>query len=66
MKRAAAALNSSIAAIAAGFGLEGAFLLLGTVCLAIGGSFIGPAVPWFVIGGMAVFAGIALALPRKS
>ncbi|HEY6013834.1 MAG TPA: hypothetical protein VIU37_07500 [Candidatus Limnocylindrales bacterium] len=61
MKRAAAALRLLVLD---GIGLEGGFLLLGTIALAVGAGFIAPAGPWLVVGGMSVLVGILLA-PRR-
>ena len=61
MSRIGAALND----IARAVGLEGAFLLGGTLLLAIGASYLTPAGPWFVSGAVALVVGIALAFPRS-
>lgn len=66
MKRAAVALRGLAASLAALVGLEGAFLLGGTACLATGASYFSPAGPWLVVGVVAVLSGIALALPRRA
>ena len=65
MKRAAVALRILASAIASAVGLEGAFLLTGTVLLAVGSSFISPIGPYFVVGGACVLAGLALAVPPR-
>ena len=65
MKRAAVALRSTIARLVAAVGLEGAFLLAGTVLLAVGTSYIHPAGPLVVVGSMCILAGIALAVPTR-
>ncbi len=65
MKRAATALRSVFAWLAAGFGLEGTFLAIGTVCLAVAASAIAWWGPWLVVGAIAVLVAVALALPRK-
>ena len=64
--RPVSALRDLIVAIARGVGLEGAFLIAGTAALSVGASFIHPAGPWLVSGGVAVLIGIALALPRSN
>lgn len=46
-------------------GLDFLFLAVGTSCIAVGTSFIHPVGPWFVVGAMCLFVGIALALPVK-
>lgn len=63
MKRAAVSIGRFVSLVAGGVGLEGAFLVAGTALLAVGSTFIVPYGPWFVVGGMAILAGIALALP---
>ena len=63
MKRAAIALRAFLARTV---GAEGAFLLLGTVTLAVGASWLHPAGPWLVVGGMSLLVGLALALPQRS
>lgn len=63
MKRAAVALRAWIADVV---GIEGAFLGIGTACLAIGASFISPIAPWFVIGGTSTLIGLLLAVPRRA
>lgn len=65
MKRAALALRGLLLVLATAVGLEGTFLIIGTACLAVGASYIAPAGPWFVVGGMAVLAGLALAIPQR-
>lgn len=65
MKRAAAGLSALAAAFTGNVGLEGAFLVFGTVCLSVAAGFFHPAGPWFVVGVMSVLAGIALALPAR-
>ena len=67
MKRAAVALRSLLTAAASGLGLEGAFLVAGTVLLATGAAYIHPAGPWLVTGGIAALLGLALAVtPRRA
>lgn len=63
MKRAAQALAVFLDRVV---GVEGAFLLLGTILLAVGSGFLTPAGPWFVIGGISLAIGLALAMPRRS
>ncbi len=66
MKRAAVALRTLLVSAAASVGLEGAFLLIGTVCLAyasLGISTYGPAA---VVGAVALLVGIALTVPRRA
>lgn len=63
MRRAAQVLQQLVVD---GIGLEGGFLLLGTVCLAVGAGFVAPAGPWLVVGGMASIVGILLAVPRRA
>jgi hypothetical protein len=65
MRQAAVALRSLLSRIAAGVGLEGGFLALGGLLLAVGASFLSPAGPWLVLGGLCAFIGIALAVPRS-
>ena len=65
MKRAAFALRSLSTAVVSGVGLEGAFLLAGTVLLAVASSYLSPAGPLVVVGGMCVLAGLALAIPAR-
>lgn len=65
MKRAAAAVRHLVTAITSAIGLEGAFLLVGTCCLAVASSYISAAGPWFVVGAMSLLAGVALALPVR-
>lgn len=60
MKQAAAALRGLFGRTSAAVGLEGAFLVVGTVCLAIGASFFSPAGPWLVVGGVGLLVSIAL------
>lgn len=66
MKKGALAVRLHIARLAAGVGLEGGFLLIGAILLAVGSSFISPAGPWLVLGGLCVLVGIALAVPARS
>jgi len=66
VKRGAIALRSLIGRIAAAVGLEGAFLLVGTMLLAVAGSFIGPAVSLSIVGLVCVFTGLALAIPGRN
>jgi hypothetical protein len=49
--------------IARAIGLEGAFLVVGTVLLAIGSSFVNPIGPWLVLGVAALVVGFILARP---
>lgn len=65
MKTATVALADLTARLAAAVGIEGAFLVAGTVLLAVGAAYVSPAGPFLVVGFMCVLAGIALALPRK-
>ena len=65
MKRAAVALRDLLATLIGGVGLEGAFLLVGTVCLAVFAWSINPYGPWLVAGVMFTLAGIALAVPGR-
>lgn len=44
---------------------EGAFLLAGTVLVAVGATYISPAGPWLVVGVISLAIGIALALPTR-
>lgn len=64
MKRATAALSSLIASTSRNVGLEGAFLLGGTACLAVFAASVNPAGPWLVVGAVALLVGLALAMPR--
>lgn len=61
MSRAAAAIDR----IARALGLEGAFLLAGTLLLAAAASFVHPAGPLLVMGAVCLLLGIALALPVR-
>ncbi len=63
--KAAVALRSALLAIGRQVGLEGAFLILGTACLAVAASFFSAAGPWFVTGTIALLIGLVLAQPRK-
>jgi hypothetical protein len=65
VKRAAVAVRSLVSAIAAGIGLEGAFLVAGTGLLAYGSSFVWPFGPYLVVGIMCIIAGISLAIPER-
>jgi len=65
MKQAAVAVRALAVRIAAGVGLEGGFLAVGGILLAIGASYLSPAGPWLVLGGLSAFIGIALAVPRS-
>ena len=61
MKRAAAAL----VVVARAVDIEGAFLLVGGGLLAVGSSFLHPAGPWIVVGGLCLLIAVGLALhPR--
>lgn len=65
MKDAAVALAALLRRIAGWFGVEGAWLVAGAVLLSIGAYLrIDPTAPWFVFGGLAVFAWLALTLRR--
>lgn len=63
MKRAAAALRSFLTQTV---DVEGAFLLVGTVSLAVGSYLVNPILPWFVVGGICVLVGVLLAAPRRA
>lgn len=63
--RAARALRALLRRLALAIGLEGAFLAGGTAALAVGASYLHPAGPWFVVGGVAVLVGLALAVPTR-
>jgi hypothetical protein len=65
VKRAAVSLRRFALAIATAIGLEGAFLLAGTVLLAVAASYVAPAGPFVVVGVMCILAGIALAIPPR-
>ena len=65
MKRAAVSIRGLTARVASSIGLEGAFLLAGTVLLAIGASYIAPFGPWIVAGSLCILAGIGLAIPER-
>lgn len=43
-------------------GLEDALLVVGTITLAVGGSFISPAGPWIVVGLVCLALGLAVAV----
>jgi hypothetical protein len=58
------ALNLFLGRAARSVGAEGAFLVIGTVLLAIGSTYLSPAGPWFVCGGITFLIGLALASPR--
>jgi hypothetical protein len=66
VKRAAVTLRAWLAGALAGVGLEGAFLLVGTGCLAVWAGYFGPAWPWAVVGVMSVLTAFALIVPRRS
>lgn len=51
--------------LASAVGIEGVFLLVGTIALAIFAASIHPAGPWAVVGIMCILAGIALAIPER-
>lgn len=63
MKRTAYALSAYLGSVV---GLEGLFLIVGTILLAIGSSYVSPVGPWLVVGGMCVLAGFALAVPQRT
>jgi hypothetical protein len=63
VKHPAQALASLLARVAKALGPEGAFLLVGTVLLAVGAGVISPAGPWLVVGGVSLLIGLALAVP---
>ena len=65
MKAAAVAVFGLLSQIGSAIGLEGAFLVIGTIALSVGSAFIHPAGPWLVIGIMCILAGIALAVPGR-
>lgn len=65
MKRGAVALGALTGRIAGAIGIEGAFLSLGTGLIALGSSYLSPAGPLFVIGGMFALTGLALAIPGR-
>ena len=65
MKRAAVALSALIASTSRNVGLEGAFLLAGTACLAVFAATLNPAGPWLVVGVVTLLLGLALAIPRS-
>lgn len=65
MKRAAAAIRELFGSVRDGFGLEGAFLAIGTGALAVWASYFGPGWPWFVVGSVSILAGVALARPVR-
>lgn len=63
MKRATVALRRLLVD---GLGLEGGFLLIGTVLLATFAAFIHPAGPLLVVGAVCLLLGLALAVPRRT
>lgn len=65
MKTAAVALRRIALVIAGAVGLEGAFLLAGTVLLSVAASYVTPAGPFVVAGVMCILAGIVLAVPPR-
>lgn len=65
MKTTAVALRDLGLRVALNVGLEGTFLILGTICLAIGSSYLWAFGPWLVIGFVSIIAGLALAVPRR-
>jgi hypothetical protein len=65
MRRAAIAIRRLAAAVTSGIGIEGAFLIVGTCCLAVASSYISAAGPWLVVGAITLLAGVALALPTR-
>lgn len=62
MRGAIAALRAHLAA---DVGLEGLLLLVGTLLLAVGSSYLSPAGPWLVVGIVALVLGLALAIPVR-
>ena len=65
MRLAALALRDLIARIGGWFGIEGAFLVVGAICLAIWSYFaLAPYAPWAVVGALCVVAWLALTLRR--
>ena len=63
MKRAAVALYALLRSVAAA--VEGLFLAVGTGLLAVGASYFHPVGPWFVVGGVCLLLGLALAMPAR-
>lgn len=61
MRRAAVALRSLAAAV----GLEGAFLIAGTILLAVASSYLWSFGPWLVVGAACVVVGFVLARPAR-
>lgn len=61
MKRAAVVLRR----LAGDVGIEGAFLLAGTVLLSVAASYVTPAGPFVVVGLVCLIAGIFLVVPPR-
>ena len=65
MRTAAIALRDLLARIAAWFGIEGAFLVLGGVFLSVWAYYaVDNYAPWAIIGGLFVLAWLALTTRR--
>jgi len=65
VKRATVALRDLLVWLGKSVDMEGAFLLAGTALLAIGSTYLNPAGPWIVVGGVALILGLALAVPTR-
>jgi hypothetical protein len=65
VKRAGAALAVLLDRLAKGVGLDGAFLLIATISIAVGSWFVSTILPWFVVGSIAFIVWLALTMPRR-
>jgi hypothetical protein len=65
VKRAAGALRQLVGRVAGSIGLEGTFLVTGTVLLAVASTYLSPAGPWAVVGAVSLVLGLALAVPTR-
>jgi hypothetical protein len=65
VKAAVASLRALFITVVLEVGLEGWFLVFGTLLLAVGSSYINPAGPWLVTGSVALLLGLALAVPVR-
>ena len=66
MKTVALALRDLIGRVGGWFGVEGAWLIVGAICLSVWSALaIGPAAPWAVVGGLCVAAWLALTMRRS-
>ena len=63
--KAAVALRTALLSVSRQVGIEGAFLLIGTACLAIVAEHYASDGSWFVVGVISLLIGLVLAQPRK-